>query len=188
MPYIYTNRKGQKFYLCRETTKTGRARYTLVDELPQDAPEHLPEGYRISENISGHVALVRDAPEWILPEEMTSIESAIARHARRRDLRAEYQKGQVIIYEQAGPDVGSLSAIMAHYSQKPAGVVKKNVEQQLEKMAHFTPLLRFTLVELEPRRFKAERPRAAGGKEWVEVGEPGKLDILARRLVPRLLE
>jgi hypothetical protein len=187
MPFTYTNRKDQKYYLHQGTTKAGGVRYYFSREEGEGVLESIPQGYRISESLTGLVSLVKDQAELILAEELASVEAALKRHPEWRDYRAEVKKDQVVIYKQSGPDVGSLSGIMAKYTQTPLQDMKKRVKEQLDKTASFTPVLRFVLVDPKPRTFQAERRVVVGGGEgWVEISEPGRLDILARRLVPRL--
>ena len=81
----------------------------------------------------------------------------------------------------------TLSEIFGKFSPFPSGTVKRQVQEQLDKMARFSPILRFILVDPEERRFIAERWSYLGNVEdWIEIGESGKLGNLARRLIPKL--
>ncbi len=187
MPVNYTNRKGQKYYLHQGTTKTGAVRYHFSPEAGEGTLESVPQGYHIHESVNGVVSLVKDQAELITPEELVSVTAAIKRHPEGRDYRAEVKKDRVVIYKQSGPDVGSLSGIMAKYTQTTLQDMKKQVKEKLDKTASFTPVLRFVLLDPQQRTFQAEHRIVVGGGEgWVEISEPGRLDILARRLVPRL--
>ena len=187
MPVTYTNRKGDTYYLCQGTTKTGKLRYYFARQPKERSPDQIPDGYRISESVNGVVSLVKDRPQLILPQEVASVEAALDRHPKNLDYRIAVQKNQIVIYERLGPDVETLSEIFGKFSPFPSGTVKRQVQEQLDKMARFSPILRFILVDPEERRFIAERWSYLGNVEdWIEIGESGKLGNLARRLIPKL--
>ena len=81
----------------------------------------------------------------------------------------------------------SLSAILGNFNPLPSDTVKKRVQAQLDKMARFSPILRFILVDPKERSFKAERwSYFSDIDDWIGIGEPGRLDRLVRRLIPKL--
>jgi hypothetical protein len=187
MPVTYTNRKGHTYYLCLGKTKTGKMRYYFAREPKEGSPDQIPEGYRISESVNGVVSLVKDRPQLILPQEVASVEAVLARHPKGRDYRVAVQKNQIVIYERLGPDVETLSAIFGKFSPLPPEIVNKRLQEQLDKSARFSPILRFILIDPEERKFYAERWSYLGGiDDWIDMGESGKLEKLARRLIPKL--
>jgi hypothetical protein len=187
MPVTYTNRKGHTYYLCLGKTKTGKMRYYFAREPKERSPDQIPDGYRISESVNGVVSLVKDRPQLILPQEVASVEAVLARHPKARDYRVAVQKNQVIIYERLGPDVETLSAMFGKFSPLPPESVKKRLQEQLDKSARFSPILRFILIDPEERKFITERWSYLGNVEdWIDMGESGKLEKLARRLIPKL--
>lgn len=187
MPVVYTNRKGNIYYLCQGTTRTGKVRYFFARQPKDDSPDQIPEGYRINESVNGVVSLVKDRPPLILPQEIASIEAALGRHPKGRDYRMAVQKKQIVIYERLGPDAELLGAIFGEFSPLPPGIMRKRVQEQLDKTARFSPVMRFILVDSEDRRFKAERWSYFGDiDDWIDIGETDRLDRLARRLIPKL--
>ena len=97
------------------------------------------------------------------------------------------QKKQIVIYERLGPDAETLSAIFGKYSLLPPDMVKLRLQEQLDKMARFSPIMRFITVDPEERIFKAERMSYLDDiDDWIDIGESGKLGYLARRLIPKL--
>jgi hypothetical protein len=187
MPVTYTNRKGHTYYLCLGKTKTGKMRYYFARQPKEGSPDQIPEGYRISESVNGVVSLVKDRPQLILPQEVASVEAVLARHPKGRDYRVAVQKNQIVIYERLGPDVETLSAIFGKFSPLPPEIVKKRLQEQLDKSARFSPILRFILIDPEERKFIAERWSYLGNvDDWIDMGESGKLEKLARRLIPKL--
>jgi hypothetical protein len=187
MPVTYTNRKGHTYYLCQGMTKTGKLRYYFAREPKDEVPDQIPEGCRISESVNGVVSLVKDRPQLILPQEVASIETALARHPKGCDYRVAMQKNQIVIYERLGPNVDALNEIFGKYFLLPPEILKGRVQEQLDKTARFSPIMRFILVDPEGRNFKTERWCYLGDvDDWIDIGESGKLDKLARRLVPSL--
>jgi len=187
MPVAYTNRKGHTYYLCQGMTKTGKLRFYFAREPRDEVPDQIPEGYRISESVNGVVSLVKDRPQLILPQEVASVEAALDRHPKGRNYRVAVQQNQIVIYERLGPDVESLSAIFGKLGPLPSGTVKRRVQEQLDKIARFSPIMRFILVDPEQRNFKAEHWSYFGDvDDWIDAGESGRLDKLARRLIPKL--
>jgi hypothetical protein len=187
MPVTYSNRKGHTYYLCQGVTKTGRSRY-YFSQAPKDSTlEQIPEGYQISESVNGIVSLVKDRPQLILDDEFAIVEAALRRRAKGQDYRASVKQNRIIIYERLGPDADALSAIVGKLSPLPPDLVKARLQTHLDKMARFSPILRFILVDLERRSFKAEYWFYSGKVNgWVDTGYSGKLDKLSRRLIPKL--
>jgi len=168
-------------------TKTGKLRYYFARQPKDGSPDQIPEGYRISESVNGIVSLVIDRPQLILPQEVANVEVALARHPTGRDYRVAVQKNQIVIYERLGPDVDTLSEIFGEFSPLPSDIVKRRLQEQLDKMARFSPVLRFILLDPDDRKFKAERWSYLGDiDDWIDIGESGKLEKVARRLIPKL--
>jgi len=187
MPVTYTNRKDHTYYLCQGMTKTGKLRYYFAREPKDGSPDQIPDGYRISESVNGVVSLVKDRPPLILPGEVASVEAALAHHPKGRDYRVAFQNNQIVIYERLGPDMETLSAIFGNVSALRSDTVKMRLQEQLDKIARFSPILRCILVDPEERKFKAERWSYLGNvDDWIDIGESGRIDNLARRLIPKL--
>ena len=187
MPVTYTNRKGHTYYLCQGLTKTGKLSYYFAREPKEGSPDQIPDGYRISESVNGVVSLVKDRPQLILPQEVASVEAVLARHPKGSDYRVAVQKNQIVLYERLGPDIDTLSAIFGKISALQSDMVKMRLQEQLDRMARFSPVLRFVLIDLEERKFIAERWSYLGNVEdWIDMGESGELEKLARRLIPKL--
>ena len=174
MPVTYTNHKGHTYYLCQGMTKTGKLRYYFAREPKDRSPDQIPEGYRISESVNGVVSLVKDRPQLILPQEVASVEAALARHPKGSDYRVAVQKNQIVIYERLGPNVDALNEMFGKFSPLPPEILKGRVQEQLDKMARFSPIMRFILVGREERNFIAERWCYFGDvDDRIEVGEAG---------------
>jgi hypothetical protein len=187
MPVTYTNRKGHTYYLCQGTTKTGKRRYYFGREPKDESLDKIPDGYRISESVNGIVSLVKEQSQLILSDEIASVEGALDRHPKGQEYRVDVKKNQIIIYERLGPNVENLISMLSKFTLLPPDIVKKRTQEQLEKSARFSPILRFILTDPENREFIAERWSYLDDiDDWVYTGESGKMRDLARRLIPRL--
>jgi hypothetical protein len=187
MPVTYTNRKGHTYYLCQGMTKTGKLRYYFARQPKDEFPGQIPEGYRISESVNGVVSLVKDQPQLILPQEIASVETALDRHPKGRDYRVDVKKNQIMIYERLGPDMDTWNDIFGAFSPLPPEILRRRIQKQLDKMARFSPILRFILIDPEERKFRSERWSYMGDiDDWIDIGESGKLEKLARQLIPKL--
>jgi hypothetical protein len=162
-------------------------RYYFARKPKEGSPDQIPEGYKISESVNGIVSLVKDRPQLILPQEIESVEAVLARHPKGRDYHVGVQKNQMVIYERLGPDIDTLSGIFGKISEFQSDIVKARLQEQLDKMARFSPIMRFILVDQGERKFTAERWSYIGDiDDWIDIGESGKLEKLARRLIPKL--
>jgi hypothetical protein len=187
MPVTYTNRKGHTYYLCLGKTKTGKMRYYFARELKEGSPDQIPEGYKISESVNGVVSLVKEGPQLIMPQEVASVEAVLVRHPKSRDYRVAFKNNQIVIYERLGPDIDKLSAIFGKISALQSDMVKMRLQEQLDNMARFRPILRFILIDPEERKYRSERWSYMGDiNGWIDIGESGKLEKLVRRLIPKL--
>lgn len=187
MPVSYKNRKGVTYYLCQGQTKTGKPRYYFAREPKEDSPAQVPEGYRISESVNGKVSLVIVRPQIIFSEELAIVEKAIRRHPKSEDYRVDIKKNQIVVYEREGPDMDSFVESFSKIGLFPADEVRRKVSKILIEDAHYRPILRFTLEGPKERTFKVERWSFLGGiDDWIDIGQFGKLDELANRLIPLL--
>lgn len=186
MPITYTNRKGFAYYLCQGTTKTGKPRYYFARE-PKDKPvEQIPPGYQIDESVNGIVSLVKARPQLVLPEELARVESALKKYLKGRNYRVAVKNNQIVIYESLGPDLKVLSGIFgAEMIRQPE--LAGRIQVEMDRYARYTPVMRFILEDAEGRTFAAQRWCYRGNiDDWIYVGHSGKIDVLAKKLVPKL--
>jgi hypothetical protein len=81
----------------------------------------------------------------------------------------------------------SVNGVFGKFSPLPPEIVNRRLQEQLDKSARFSPILRFILIDPEERKFITERWSYLGNVEdWIDMGESGKLEKLARRLIPKL--
>ena len=186
MTVTYTNRKGVTYFLNKGVTKTGKPRYTFAREEKNEPVDVLPEGYEIEESINGVVSLVKSRPRLISLEEVAVAQSALDEHPKSRNYRLAIKREHILIYEGISGNLDALESIFGNL-----GLSKKQVREQLqaelERYTQFTPVMRFVLDDHETRDFHAERWRYGGANEgWIFAGHSGKIDHLAKRLIPYL--
>jgi hypothetical protein len=146
----------------------------------------LPPGFTISESVNGVVSLVKERPSLIQPEEVAAIEAAVQQHPEARRYRVAVKQNRIEVYEQFGPDYNALVSEL-HLP----GLSRPGLAEQLraleERHAHYTPVLRFTLLDPKQRRFGVERMCYLESIDgWLELGQTGPVATLAPALIPTL--
>lgn len=186
MPVTYTNRKGYTYYLCRGTTKTGKARYYFARKIKGEPVEDIPEGYEISESVNGIVSLVKARPVQIRPAEIEAVEGAVRKHPKASNYRVSVKPDRIDIYERVGPDATDLVAALAREGLLREGLTGR-IETEIEQHGQFTPVLKFILIDAEARHFGVQRMCYLGSiDDWIDVGVTGSAKELAHQLIPKL--
>jgi hypothetical protein len=186
MHFTYTNRRGEIYYLCQSTTKTGKPRYYFARSQKGSPVERVPEGFRVSESANGLVSLERDRPSRIPPEEVAAVEAAIARHPKPRDYHVGVKGDRIEISERLGPGADELAkALGGSLGLLPGGIDR--LRSHLETSGRFAPALRFCLLDAERRTFAVERWCSLGSiDDWIDVGLSGPLNRVVEPAIARL--
>ena len=189
MPVSYTNRKGATYTLYRGQTRTGKPRY-YFGRPGQDQGEpvaEIPPGYAINESVNGVVSLAKGRPALIQPEEVAAVEAEVQRHPEAHRYRVVVKGNRIEIYEQVGPDYNELVSQLRIPSLSRPGLAEE-LRALEERHAHYTPVLRFTLLDPKQRRFGSERMCYLGSIDgWLELhGQTGPVAKLAHALIPTL--
>ncbi len=183
MPITYTSRKGFTYYLCRGVTKTGKPRYYFAREIKDEPVEQIPDGYTITESVNGVVSLSKAQASQLREEEINAVKNAVARHPKRNRYRVNVRPKRIEIYEAVGPDadtlIGELSALVPILPG-----MSSRLSEQLDRYTQFSPVLRFTLIDADVRKFEAERMCYLGSiDDFIHIGygplEPMASDIIA---------
>jgi hypothetical protein len=165
MPVSYTNRKGMTYMLYRGRTRIGKPRYYFgrPGQSQGEPVTEIPSGYTISESVNGVLSLVKNRPALIQPEEVEAVAAAVQQHPDARRYRVAVKGKRIEVYEQVGPITTLWSA-------------------------HYTSVLRFTLLDRKQRLFSVERMCYLGSIDgWLELhGQTGPMVKLARALIPTL--
>ncbi len=186
MAVTYTNRKGVTFSLCQSLTKTGKPRYSFAHQPKGTPVEQIPDGFRVGENAHGLVWLERDRPALLWPEEVATMEAAIARHPKPRNYHVGVKHDQIVISERNGADTDDLTMKIFSSLGVPTGG-SDHVRSVLERHGTFSPVMRFTLTDAERRHFVAQRWCFKGRiDDWIDVGLDGPLARIVAGAVARL--
>jgi len=188
MPVSYTNRKGLTYTLYRGQTRTGKPRYYFgrAGQGQGEPVTEIPPGFLISESVNGVVSLVKDRPSLIQPEEVAAIEEAVQQHPEARRYRVAVKHDRIEIYEQVGPDYEALLGELHIVGLSRPGLAER-LQAEEERYAHYTPVLRFILLDPTRRRFGAQRMCYLESIDgWLELGQTGPVAPLARALIPTL--
>ena len=186
MAVTYTNRRGVTFFLCQALTKHGKPRYYVAREpkgMPVDA---IPDGFRFVEHANGLVFLERERPALFLPEEITSVEAALARHPQPSNYHVRAKRHQIVISESSGLGMDEQTAkIFSAFSSAPRG--ENHIQEIMDRQRTFLPVLRFSLIDVAQRRFIVHRWCFKGRiDDWIEVGMEGQMADIAAPAVARL--
>jgi hypothetical protein len=185
MPITYTNRKGFTFYLCQGTTKTGKPRYYFAREIKGEPVEQVPDGYAITESVNGVVSLSKIQASQLREEEINAVKVAVARHPKRNRYRVNARPKRIEVYESVGPDAETLIADLSSLFPIFPGAASE-LSARLDSRAQFTPVLRFTLIEGEPRTFEAERMCYLGSiDDFIHI-DYGPLEPMASNIIATL--
>jgi hypothetical protein len=185
MPITYTNRKGVTYTLCQTTTKTGAPRYYFSPTPKGVELESVPEGYRINENVNGQVSLSKIRPQSIPPAELDLVLTAIAKHPKSANFRADVKGKAIVVYENTSPGTDELLKIF----QTILPISPDRMEafrQQNEKYQQFRPFLRFELVDKDTRFYQAVRETYSGRGGWKSIGWRKPLKQLVDEIIPLL--
>jgi hypothetical protein len=189
MPVSYTNRKGITYTLYRGQTRTGKSRYYFgLPAHSQGEPVmEFPPGFTISESVNGVVSLVKDRPALIQPEEVEAVEAAVQQHPEAHRYRVAVKGNRIVVYEQIGPDYNELVSEL-HIPDLSRPGLAEQLRALEERHAHYTPVLRFILLDQARRQFAAQRMSSlAGIDDWLELhGQTGPVAKLARAFIPTL--
>ena len=185
MPITYTNRKGFTYFLNKGVTKTGKPRYYFAREQKGELVEEIPAGYELEESVNALISLVKARPHLIHPDETDSVKTALARHPKARNYRVAVKDKLIIIYESTGWDVDRMMELFEGFPTLPNA--RERLEEDKERYSQFTPVMRFILDDQKTREYHAERWCYRGSiDDWIYAGHSGKIDKLAKKLIPKL--
>ena len=174
------------FFRRDSLTKSGNPRFYFAREPCDEPVEQLPEGTTISESVNGVVSLTRVRPSRILAAEITVVEAELGRHPHSDRYRLDTKQDRLIVYERTDPDLDETLAML----KLPLTPSRERVEAlraDMDRRAHFTPVLRFILVDPAQRTFRTERMCYRGSiDDWIEVHRIGPLERLAPEMLPAL--
>jgi len=185
-PITYTNRKGITYVLCRTSTPLGRVRYVFAREPRGELVDLIPDGYAIRESVNGIVSLARDRPPDFSAEDVASVAAAVRQHPKAWLYRVTARPDHIAVYERLGPEADDIVAILGDAIFPPSRA-RERVEETLEEGAQYAPVLRFRIVQAEPRTVGVEwSSYASRERQWLPLGKTGSIAEVARQVVPLL--
>jgi hypothetical protein len=190
MPISYTNRKGLTYTLYKGQTKAGKPRYyfTRTGQGQGEPVAELPPGFTISESVNGLVSLAKERPLLIQPEEVAVVEGVVKQHPEARQYRVAVKHDRIEIYEHVGPNYDTLLSKLEKMRGRLDPDLAERFREEEERYAHYTPVLRFILLDPKLRQFGVKRVYEQDGytEGWLELSQTGPLAELARTLIPTL--
>ncbi len=204
MPIRYINRKGVAYLLMVGTTRSGRPNYYCVQESkgkkskrrqddagpvpPKGAPlDAIPEGYEVHEKPeTAQVFLRRSLETQILPEERESVESGVRRFAGLQHFLVDVEADALVVYlpDRSENDLGELFDALGS-----SGLMSRHeFSDYMMTRSNFQPMMRFSLISDNPRRFSVDRWCFRGSIDgWFPLmNSTGDLAELLERFAPAL--
>jgi len=177
MPIKHINRRGDTYYLHQGKTKTGKAKYFFSMKKDGVLVDSIPAGYEIYENPNAQVFLRRVPAKIFTDEEINIVENIIKKYTNLTHFKIDIKGNKIIVFL-PDQDVESLKQISATYAY--GNVFKLN--QILDRIITYSPMMRFILVNEEKRIFQAERMCFLGSiDDWIFLDQSDNLAQLVRK-------
>ena len=184
MPITHVNAKGKTYYLHQGITKTGKPKYHFSPKSEGNLVEILPDGYEIYEHPNAQVFLRQIQPQIITDAEKQVVESGMQKHSGVSHYKIDVKGKEILIYT-AAQDMGALNAILQSF---PGAMGKRaQVEEILNQSAHYTPVMKFELIDENKRLFATQRFCYRSFIDgWIYIGTSGELKLLVSRYVKHI--
>ncbi len=184
MPITYVNAKGRTYYLHQGTTKTGKPRYHFSPKSEGNLVENIPEGYEIYEHPNAQVFLRQIPPKLITESERQVVADGMKKHSGVSHYKIDV-KGKAILIYSAGQGVAALNSIFQDFPMSTEE--KSDLMTSFGRNAHYTPVMKFELIDENKRLFAAQRYCYRGSiEDWIHIGISGELPLLVRRYVKHI--
>jgi hypothetical protein len=186
MPIEYTNRKGDRYFLCQGTTKTGKPKYYASKRISGVCVQSMPEGYEFYEEPGGGIVSVRKIrASRILPSERDNLVAWTRDLAGLKYFIVALEADSLVIYT-PGSDP---KAVLDDWSRAlgPFGSKLAEKEAWIANREQYMPMLRFTLGDETDRLFSLERWCYRGSIDnWIPLDYLKPLENLAKKYLPHL--
>ena len=189
MAVEYVNRKGDRYYLQRGKTKTGKPRYFFGRKIKQTAVEEVPKGYEVFESPgAGQVFLRKIMATEIRTFEREMVEEGIRRYAGLEYFLVEIRDNTLVVHL---PDTGvkDVDKVIEMFGGV-GGIGTRRAEAAKAAMighSTYSKMMRFGLVDADERLFTVERWCFRGSiDDWVFLGGPSPLSKLVGKYLGHL--
>jgi hypothetical protein len=184
MPITHVNAKGRTYYLHQGTTKTGKPKYHFSPKSDGNLVEAIPDGYEIYEHPNAQVFLRQVQPKLITDAERQVVENGMQKYSGVSHYKIDVKGNEILIYT-AAQNMEALNAILQTF---PGAMGKREqVEEVLNRSAHYTPVMKFELIDENKRLFATQRYCYRSSiDDWIYIGTSGELPLLVRRYVKHI--
>ncbi|MEO8497236.1 MAG: hypothetical protein ABI614_19360 [Planctomycetota bacterium] len=182
----YVNRRGDRYFVFRGRTKTGKPKYFASKKESSDKGElieSLPDGFEIFEHPRNSTVFIRRCKKSrVIEAERELVERLVLELSAHSLVRTIIDGDQIVVYT---PHADPMAA--AERMAEIFGVTIARAAEQIATHTDFAADLRFSLVDADARSYFAERFCYRGSvDDWIPVGGPAPLETLVRRFVPHL--
>jgi hypothetical protein len=179
MPFTHKSRTGKTYFLHTGSKRGGGIQHYFSTKANGALVECLPPGFEVYETVNGQVYLRRQQPKLITDEESDCIRLSLEQLHKGHRYKAEVLGKIITIHESSG-DFAFLRSFAPHLLIRAHEAIE-------ERLAHYQPILRFTLVDADKRLFTLERYCFRGSvDDWIPIGPTDALRTLADAFVKHL--
>jgi hypothetical protein len=189
--FEYENRCGDVYRLQAKIAKNGKPRYYFGRKLTGQPVDELPQGYEVFESPErGQVFLRRERPTEIEPAERQLLIDAIDCFSSAKHFIVRCEEDSLVVYlpTRSTNDVNVLVRVLAGPDALQVPRFRE-ARDQLVREATYEKVMRFQLIQEEPRLFHVERWCSLDSIDgWIHLHGPARLSELADDYVEHLGE
>jgi hypothetical protein len=172
MPFMHTSRTDKTYYLHTGSKRGGGIQHYFSTKATGSLAECVPLGFEVYETVNGQVYIRRQKPKLITDDELGCIRQRIEQPRNGHRFKVEVL-GKVMTIHESGNELEALRSFAPHLSVRQHEAIE-------ERLAHYQPVLRFTLADASERLFAPERYCFRGSvDDWIPIGPPASLRKLA---------
>lgn len=176
------NRRGDTYYLHEGRTKTGKPRFFFSRKAEGTLAAAIPAGYEVYENHDAQVFLRKALPRVVTDEEVAAVERGVREYAQVAYFLVEVKGPSIVVYT-PNQDVSFLEEIATPLLRRDPAELRRRVQTLL----NYSPMMRFTLVDEQARRFAVARWCFLGSiDDWFPLAGGDDLDNQVARYCPHL--
>ena len=187
MTMEYVNRRGDRYFVLQGKTKTGKPKYYCskrTDALGVGV-ERLPDDYEIHENPETALVSVRKIrPTRVQPFEREAL-TRLANELAATPVLVDVEGDSLVVYaSDVDPEasVRAMSLIFGDLGKHAAGQI-----DWVTRHAHYSPMLRFNLVDEDERLYSVERWCFRGRIDgWISLARGRPLERQAALYLPHV--
>lgn len=179
MAVTHISRTGKTYYLHTGPKRGGGTQHFFSSKRSGNLAANVPDGFEIYENVGGQVFLRRQQPKLISDDERDCVARRLEKPRGGYRYKVEV-RGKVLTIHESSIDFGGLEDLGLRLAPK--------VNEALsERFAHYQPMLRFVLVDVERRLFEPERYCFKGRvDDWINIGRAEAIHRLASKYLKHL--